>query len=195
MNKSFKKSSSTNEIPTGGGINETVLEEDLNEMELAFQRVEEKMITKTGHMKYLKGDEPKNIQTFVVSGGTMDMLLAAIDEAFEQYQPRHPNDKITSVNYCLSFAWKKLERDKAITSGKTAQPITRVRSYQIIKWNGCEIRSYGDWLPYDEENIWLFFLQENKGYCHTSDDLQSQPSANHVAVHRNKPRPYGRSSR
>ncbi|MGG4459007.1 hypothetical protein ABEX29_11915 [Brevibacillus porteri] len=85
MNKSFKKSSSTNEIPTGGGINETVLEEDLNEMELAFQRVEEKMITKTGHMKYLKGDEPKNIQTFVVSGGTMDMLLAAIDEAFEQY--------------------------------------------------------------------------------------------------------------
>ncbi|ATF14055.1 hypothetical protein A616_19380 [Brevibacillus brevis X23] len=108
-------------------------------MELAFQRVEEKMITKTGQMYYLKGDEPKNIQTFVVSGGTMDMLLAAIDEAFEQYQPRHPNDKITSVNYCLSFAWKKLERDKAITSGKTAQPITRVRSYQIINGTAAKL--------------------------------------------------------
>lgn len=82
-----------------------------------------KMITKTGQMYYLKGDEPKNIQTFIVSGGTMDILLAAIEEAFEQYQPRHPKDKISSVNYCLSFAWKKLERDKAIESGKTAQPM------------------------------------------------------------------------
>lgn len=51
------------------------------------------------------------------------MLLAAIDEAFEQYQSRHPKDKITSVNYCLSFAWKKLERNKAIESGKAAQPM------------------------------------------------------------------------
>lgn len=82
-----------------------------------------KMITKTGQMYYLKGDEPKNIQTFIVSGGTMDILLAAIEEAFEQYQPRHPKDKNTSVNYCLSFAWKKLERDKAIESGKTVQPM------------------------------------------------------------------------
>ncbi|MFA4137161.1 MULTISPECIES: replication protein [unclassified Brevibacillus] len=123
LNKSFKISSSTNEIPTGIGINETVLEEDLSETELAFQRVEEKMITKTGQMYYLKGDEPKNIQTFIVSGGTTDMLLAAIDEAFEQYQPRHPKDKITSVNYCLTFAWKKLERNRAIESGKAAQPM------------------------------------------------------------------------
>ncbi len=125
LNKSIKISSSTNEIHNGIGINDTVLEEELelNEMELAFKRAEEKMITKTGRMYYLKGDEPKNIHSFLLSGGTVDMLLAAIDEAFDQYQPRYPSDKITSINYCLTFAWKKLERDKAIGNGKDAQPM------------------------------------------------------------------------
>lgn len=125
LNKSFKISSSTNEIHTGIGINDTVLEEEseLSEMDLALRRVEEKMIVKTGRMYYLKGDEPKNIHSFLLSGGTVDMLLAAIDESFDQYQPRYPTDKITSVNYCLTFAWKKLERDRAIGNGKDAQPM------------------------------------------------------------------------
>jgi Bacteriophage replication protein O len=130
LNKSFKISSSTNEIHTEIGINDTVSEEEpeLNEMELAFRRVEEKMIAKTGRMYYLKGEEPKNIHSFLLSGGTVDMLLAAIDEAFEQYQPRYPNDKITSINYCLTFAWKKLERSRAIGNGKDAQAMP-VRSH------------------------------------------------------------------
>lgn len=148
LNKSFIISSSTNEIHNGIGINDTVQEEELelNKMELAFRQVEEKMMAKTGRMYYLKGDEPKNIHTFLLSGGTLDVLLAAIGEAFDQYQPRHPNDKITSVNYCLTFAWKKLERVRAIGNGKDAQPMP-ARSHPQPKQRRNNVVPMVDKLP------------------------------------------------
>lgn len=146
LNKSFKISSSTNEIHNGIGINDTVLEEELNKTELVFSHVEEKMMAKTGRMYYLKGDEPKNIHTFLLSGGTLDMLITSIDEAFDQYQPRYPNDKITSVNYCLTFAWKRLERGRAIGNGKDAQPMP-ARSHPQPKQRRNNVVPMMDKLP------------------------------------------------
>lgn len=146
LNKSIKISSSTNEIHSAIGINDTIVEEDLNEAEMICQRVEEKMITRTGQMYYLKNEEPLKIQTFLASGGTPDLLLAAIDEAFDQYQPRYPSDKITSVNYCLPFAWKKLERSKAVANGKNAEPMP-IRSQPQQKTRRNNVVPMMDKLP------------------------------------------------
>lgn len=107
-----------------------------------LQVIEDHYIKRRGKGLQVSTKDINSIKEILAEGIPLESILTGIDQAFETYQPRYPNDCIRTFSYCATVI-----RELHYTSQERLKPVEKKEYTPRSNWSGRKQEVRKDTLP------------------------------------------------